>query len=116
MSDIKICTKCKGDFTWKMPYDGSKIPTGDRPCTCTPKQPKAENKSAAAHRVEVPIEQICAEITAIRGVMATAMAKINTNVDGTSETQGATEIQPAPLTSEMIEGIWKFAISRKMSR
>jgi hypothetical protein len=33
----KICTKCDGEFTWKMPYDGTKEPSGKKPCTCTPK-------------------------------------------------------------------------------
>ena len=33
----KECTKCGGGFTWKQPYDGTKVPAGDKPCTCTPK-------------------------------------------------------------------------------
>jgi len=34
----KICTKCEGEFEWKMPYDGTKLPTGSKPCTCSPKK------------------------------------------------------------------------------
>lgn len=37
----KECTKCSGEFTWKQPYDGTKTPVGDKPCTCTPKVAKA---------------------------------------------------------------------------
>ena len=37
----KECTKCSGEFTWKLPYDGTKTPVGDKPCTCTPKVVKA---------------------------------------------------------------------------
>jgi len=38
----KECTKCSGEFTWKQPYDGTKVPCGDNPCTCTPKAVKAK--------------------------------------------------------------------------
>jgi len=33
----KECTKCGGEFTWKLPYDGTKNGCGDKPCTCTQK-------------------------------------------------------------------------------
>tara|TARA_R110000787_G_scaffold1459_8_gene6019 strand:- start:1673 stop:1951 length:279 start_codon:yes stop_codon:yes gene_type:complete len=92
---MNTCNKCQGKFTWAKPYTGDKIPVGDNPCSC-------ENHSAApksaggAPRVEVPIEQIVSEIEAIK-------AAIGEIVDTTSE-------------NVMVEGIWKFAISRKMSR
>ena len=36
----KVCTKCEGEFEWKQPYDGTKLPAGSNPCTCTPKAVK----------------------------------------------------------------------------
>ena len=84
---MKSCTKCKGTFTWKQPYDGTKIPEGENPCNCgKPKQ------SGAAPKAEIPIEQIVAEITAIEGTIPE-------------------ESRNAP---ENIEGKWKYAISRKI--
>jgi len=43
----KECTKCSGEFTWKQPYDGTKLPSGDKPCTCSPKAGKAVSKYAS---------------------------------------------------------------------
>lgn len=34
----KTCTKCNGEFEWKMPYDGTKLPTGSNPCQCSAKK------------------------------------------------------------------------------
>jgi hypothetical protein len=99
---MKDCTKCNGTFKWKQPYDGTKIPEGDNPCTCN--GPKS-SPATSAPRVEVPIEQIVAEITAIKGTM------VIPTVDGLETVK--TE---CPLSPEMVEGIWKYAISRKMSR
>lgn len=97
---MNTCNKCQGKFTWAKPYTGDKVPAGDNPCTCDA-HPVA-SKPTATPRVEVPIEQIVAEIIAIKDTMATKKeGDNNTYVD---------------LTPQMIEGIWKFAISRKMSR
>ena len=40
----KECTKCGGEFTWKMPYDGTKVPSGSNPCKCAPKKAAAPKK------------------------------------------------------------------------
>ena len=31
---MKTCNKCQGTFSWKMPYDGTKLAVGDNPCSC----------------------------------------------------------------------------------
>ena len=111
---MNTCNKCQGKFTWAKPYTGDKVPSGDNPCTCD--NHSAAPKPAGAPRVEVPIEQIVAEIIAIKGTMVVDVTPINTNIDGTTSTQGEAQIMPAQMTPEMVEGIWKFAISRKMSR
>ena len=49
----KECTKCGGEFTWKQPYDGTKNPCGDKPCTCTP---KTQKKSGFVQRQSGPTE------------------------------------------------------------
>ena len=83
-----------------MPYDGTKNPAGDNPCSCGA---HAESKPSAAPRVEVPIEQIVAEIQAIKGIMG----KMPTDLQ-------IQTLEDPDMTPEMVEGIWKFAISRKM--
>ncbi len=100
---MNTCNKCQGKFTWAKPYTGDKVPAGDNPCTCDA-HPVA-SKPTATPRVEVPIEQIVAEIIAIKGTMA----KISNDIQ-------ADRLDEPDMTPEMIEGIWKFAISRKMSR
>lgn len=97
---MKVCTKCQGTFEWKLPYDKTKIPSGDKPCTCG--SPKTESKSVTP-RVEVPIDTIVDEIIKIKGTM----------IGKQGEEGKDTKIF---LTEAMVEGIWKFAISRKMSR
>ena len=97
---MKTCNKCQGTFSWKMPYDGTKLAAGDNPCSCGG---HTESKPSTAPRVEVPIEQIVAEIVAIKGTMA----KISNDIQ-------ADRLDEPDMTPEMVEGIWKFAISRKM--
>ena len=99
---MNTCNKCQGKFTWAKPYTGDKVPAGDNPCRCGDGSFISTGDSAKSNpRVEVPIEQICAEIIAVKGTMAG-------NLDGESD--------KIVMTEAMIEGIRKFAISRKMSR
>ncbi len=97
---MNTCNKCQGKFTWAKPYTGDKVPSGDNPCTCDGSS--SVPKSTGAPRVEVPIEQIVAEIQAIRGTFSN------------KDSEGA--IIDIYESAAMTEGIWKFAISRKMSR
>lgn len=93
------CRECGKTLVWAQPYvkgnppveaDGSKH-------ICS------KNNTAASPKAEIPIEQIVAEITAIKATMI---------VEGQDGLE--TDKLKVPITSEMIEGIWKYAISRKM--
>lgn len=102
---MKTCTKCQGTFEWKQPYDKTKIPSGDKPCTCGTFT-ITDKKITTVTIKEVPIEQICDEIIAIQGTFIRKSASNNKPIEETK----------FGFSEAMIEGIWKFAISRKMSR
>lgn len=96
------CRDCGKTLVWSTPYVKGKPPveTDGSEHNCA-----APAAAVGKPRVEVPIEQICAEITAVMGTMSQK---------GQDGMETPTEI--IPMSPEMIEGIWKFAISRKMSR
>lgn len=97
------CRNCGVVLVWATPYVKGKPPVekDGSDHICAAKSPN----NPAAPRAEVPIEQIVAEIAAIKGAMVM------------KPTDPATEGEEpflAPMSPEMIEGIWKYAISRKM--
>ena len=96
------CKNCGISLVWAKPYVQGNPPVNPDGTKHTCDAPKglAERKTGAP-RVEVPIEQIVAEIIAIQG---TIVAK--NDAGETKETN--------VWSAEMVEGIWKFAISRKM--
>jgi len=91
------CRDCKAVLKWKEPYEQGARPVNPDGTAhnCKAPQPKAP-------RPEVPIEQIVAEIQAIKGV-------IYPNTPAQTDDNLEPELSP-----EMVEGIWKYAISRKM--
>lgn len=92
------CKNCGVTLVWAKPYVQGNPPVNPDGTKHICDAPKglAERKTGAP-RVEVPIEQICDEIGKVR-----AMCPVD---EGNLQNQNT-----------MIEGIWKFAISRKMSR
>ena len=114
------CKNCGISLVWAKPYVKGNPPVNPdgtkHICDAPAPSRNAEPRGHATPRVEVPIEQIVAEIIAVKGTMATTNLMTNAHPDGTVETQGGETIIPAPMSPEMVEGIWKFAISRKMSR
>ncbi len=89
------CKNCGVTLVWAKPYVQGNPPVNPDGTKHICDAPKglAERK-VGAPRVEVPIEQIVAEIALVRGACPEGGGGIDT----------------------IIEGIWKFAISRKMSR
>jgi len=89
------CKNCGITLAWKKPYVQGEPPINPDGTKHTCDAPKglAERK-VGAPRVEIPIEQILDEIGKIREICPDTLTDNNT----------------------MIEGIWKYAISRKMSR
>ena len=101
------CNRCKGEIKWPENYSPGNKPNNmdGSPHNC-PAQGSPQSKPAqAVARPEVPIEQLVAEITAIQGTMMESM------VTGIDEVE-----KKLHITEAMIEGIWKYAISRKMAR
>jgi len=89
------CKNCGVTLAWKKPYVQGEPPVNadGTKHTCDAPQGLAERKTGAPSP-EVPIEQIIDEIGKIRAICPEGGSGIDT----------------------MIEGIWKYTISRKMRR
>lgn len=87
------CNRCGKEIKWREPYV-----KGDKPLNMddTPHQCSAPAKPSGSARPETPIEQIVAEIQAIKAEIG--------------------EIKDMNTEVALVEGIWKYAISRKMQR
>jgi len=98
------CKNCGTGLVWKKPYVQGEPPVNPDGTKHTCDAPAAA--PTGKPRVEIPIEQIVAEISVIQGTMATSG----------KDNEGKEIGKHLVYTEAMIEGIWKYAISRKMSR
>ena len=101
------CNRCKAEIKWPENYAPGNKPNNmdGSPHACAGKSTGFAETRQNTPRVEIPIEQLVAEIQAIQGTMA---YEITTGMD---------EVEKKLVYTEaMIEGIWKYAISRKMAR
>ena len=95
------CNRCKAEIKWPENYSPGNKPNNPdgTPHTCA-----KQGSPAGQPRAEIPIEQLVAEIQAIQGTMQKEF------IDGMEQVE-----QKLSMTEAMIEGIWKYAISRKMA-